>query len=98
MSSQLSVASSRMRLATGAEVGLHRRRAGRPVDAPRLGEQVRAADHHLAGHAAPVGALAADQLPLDADDGQPGLGQPAGDLLAARAHPDHDDVDLWSQS
>ena len=41
------------------------------VDAPRLGQQVRAADHHLAGHAAPVGALPTDQLPLDADDRRP---------------------------
>ena len=55
---------------------------------------VDAADHHLARHAAPVRALAADQLALDADDGQPGLGQPAGHLLAARPHPDHHDVDV----
>ena len=42
--------------------------------------------------AAPVRALAADQRVLDADHRQPGLGQPAGRLLATHAEADDHDV------
>ena len=80
--------------ATNGQVRLDRAAAGVGVGPTGLGDQRRAADHHLARHAAPVGALAADQLALDADDGEARLGQPAGDLLATRPHPDHHDVDV----
>jgi hypothetical protein len=74
-------------------VGGHGRRAGETGDPARLGERVRRADHHLRRDATPVRALTADEARLDADDGQPGSGQVSGDVLAARAHPEHDDVD-----
>ena len=52
------------------------------------------ARHHLGRHAPPVGAFAADQGVLDADDGEAGFGQPAGDLLATDAETDDDHVRL----
>ena len=58
------------------------------------GEGVGRADHHLARHAPPVRALAADQPRLDPDHRQARLGELAGDLLAADSQPDHDNVDL----
>jgi len=76
------------------EIGLHGCLAGNLVDAPRLRQQIGATDDHLARDAPPVRALAADQLPLDPDDGEAGFGQPAGDLLATRSHADHHHVDL----
>ena len=91
-SSQSSVASSRMRRATGAQSGSTVAPSGQAVDAARLGEQVGGADHHLARDAAPVRALATDEPVLDPDHRQAGLGQPAGDLLTADAQPDDDRI------
>ena len=86
-------------------LGSDARRDGRPVrddvsgpghalDATRLCEQVGCADHHLRRHAPPVGALAADELRLDPDDVEAGLGEPPCDVLRPRSEPDHDDVCL----
>ncbi len=94
LSSQLSVASSRIRLATGAQSGVTSAEPAMPVDPARLGQQVGRPDHHLARHAAPVRALAADQAALDADDREARLGELAGHLLAADAQTDHDDIHL----
>jgi hypothetical protein len=68
--------------------------AGQPVDPAGLGQRVAGPHDDLGGDAAPVGAFAADQLPLDAEDVHAGFGGPAGDLLAADAHADHDQVGL----
>ncbi len=46
----------------------------------------------LGRHARPVGALAADQLPLDDADVEALAGQPPGADLAGRARPEHDHV------
>ena len=75
-------------------VGRHDRRARHAGDAPPLGQEVRGPHHHLGGDAPPVRALTADELGLDADDVEPGLGQLLRDLLTARAEPDDDGVDL----
>jgi hypothetical protein len=61
--------------------------------APRGGQHVARADERLGRHAAPVGALPADQLPLDQGDAQPAVGQPPGSVLAGRPGPDHDHVE-----
>jgi hypothetical protein len=70
------------------------RGAGETGDSACLGEQVGGADHHLRRDAPPVGALTADQAGLDADDLEPGLGEPTGDVLASGPHADDDHVDL----
>jgi hypothetical protein len=64
------------------------------IDAARFGERVGGADHHLARHAAPVRALAADQPVIDAEHGEPGLGETPRHLLATHAQPDDDDIGL----
>ena len=56
----------------------------RPVDRPRLGERLGAAQQRLARHARPVGALAADELVLDEDGGQPAADGDVGDVLPGR--------------
>jgi hypothetical protein len=66
------------------------------VDSAGFGQQVGGADHHLAGHASPVWAFAADQVGLDADHGQAGFGQPASYRLAGHSHADHYGVDVFS--
>ncbi len=57
---------------------------------------VRAGDHRaqegLAGHAGPVGALAADQFALDDRGGQSGRAGAVGDVLPDGARADHNDV------
>ena len=53
LSSQLSVASSRIRLATGAQSGSTVAWPAMPGDPPRLGQQVGRPDHHLARDARP---------------------------------------------
>jgi hypothetical protein len=63
-------------------------------DAAALGESVGGPDDRLAGNAAPVGAFATDQVLFHPGDGQAGVGQLFGDLLAAGPHPDHDDVEF----
>lgn len=68
--------------------------AGHTGDAARVGEQVCGAQHHLAGDTCPVGALASDQLGLDADDVEPGVGQLPCDRLAAHTHSDDPHVRL----
>ena len=75
LSSQSSVASSRIRRGDRRPVGVDARGARHARDPARLGEQVRGADHHLGRHAAPVRALAADQPGLHPGDVQAGLGQ-----------------------
>ena len=69
-------------------------RARQAVDAAGLGEGVRGADHHLARHAAPVRALAADEPGVDAEDVRPGFGEAPGHILPAGAEAEHDDVGL----
>ena len=59
-------------------------RAGHPS---RRGEHVAGADQRLARDAAPVGALAADQLALDEGDGQATVGTATGQHLTRRAGP-----------
>ncbi len=78
------------------EVGSDRRAARQLGDAPRLGEQVAGADEHLGRDAAPVGTLAADQLGLDRDHGEPGLGEPRDERLSSGPETDNDDVTLVS--
>ena len=58
-----------------------------------LGQGVGGADEELGRGAAVEGALAAHQARLDRDDPQPGRAELAGHVLAARADPEHDDVD-----
>ena len=93
VSSQSSVASARMRCATGAQSGGDGRRARHARDAPSLGQQVGRPDHHLRRDAAPVGALPADQSSVDAHHLEAGRGQTFGDVLAAGAQAEHHDVD-----
>src|SRR5665647_2776921 len=57
-----------------------------------LGQRVAGADHHLRGDAPPVGALAPDEAALHPQHAQSALRQGPCDMLAAWAHPDHDDV------
>ena len=66
-------------------------RAGHPA---RRGEHRSRAQQRLARHACPVGALAPEQLRLDHGDREPALDAAPGDVLARRAAPDHDDVEL----
>ena len=60
--------------------------------APGLGQGLGAAEEGLAGHAAPVGALTADQVLLDHRQGKPGVLQLNADGLSGRAGADADDV------
>ncbi len=60
----------------GREVRLQLGVAGHALDAPRLGEQLGAAQHHLRRDAAVVRALAADQALVDAEHGPAGLRRP----------------------
>src|SRR5262249_40575724 len=69
-----------------------RRRAGEVGNTAGFGERVRRARHHLRGNASPVGALAADEPGLDADDVEPGVGQLVGELPPAPPHPQHPHV------
>ena len=85
---------SRIRRATGAQSGVTIGRPGHAGDAPPLGQQVGGAHHHLGGDAAPVRALAADELGLDADDVETRLGQVLRDLLPPGAEADDDGIDL----
>jgi hypothetical protein len=57
-----------------------------------LGDEIGGADHHLRGHTAVERALPADQVSLDADDIQAGLGELLGRELAAGSEPQDDDV------
>ncbi len=59
-------------------------RAGPARDAPPLGQQVGRPHHHLGRDAAPVRALAADQLGVDPDHVEPGVAQVLGDLSPLR--------------
>ena len=68
--------------------------AGERVDPPRLGEHLRAAQHHLRRDAAVVGAFAAEEPFVDAQHGPPGVGQGAGDVLAAGSEAEHDEVEV----
>ena len=67
---------------------------GKPGYAGRLGQGVSRAHHHFGGDAAPVGALAPDELPLDREHPQAGLGCSPGHFLATHSHADHDQVVL----
>ena len=96
-SSQLSVASSRIRVATGAQSALDARRARERADPARLAERVGGPDHHLGGHARVVRALAADEPRVHAHDGQPGPREPGADVLTARPQPDDDDIHLGTR-
>ena len=66
--------------------------AGQGADPAGVGEQVRGPDRHLRGDAAPVGALAADQALVDADDVQAGLRGLGGEVLATGPEADDDEV------
>jgi hypothetical protein len=75
-------------------VGRHIRRARPAGDAPALGQQFGRAHHRLRGDTAPIGALAADEVGLDAHDLQTGVGQVFRDLFPAGAQTDDDGIDL----
>ena len=67
---------------------------GHARDAPALGQEVRRAHHHLGGDAPPIGALAADQLCLDADDLETRVRQVPRHLLTPGSEADDDRIDL----
>ena len=92
VSSHASVASSRILLATGPQSGVTAGHAGQAIDPARLRQRVRCADHHLGGHAAPVGAFAPDEGGLDPDDAEPSLGELPTDGLARWPKANHDYV------
>ena len=68
-------------------------RLGRARDAPDLGERLRRPQERLRGHAGEERALAADEVPLDDRDLEPGLAEPPGADLARRAGADHDHIE-----
>jgi hypothetical protein len=83
----------------GVPPGEHRRgvqrtghRLGRTGDALRGRHGVHRSQQRLARDAGPVGALAADELALDDDDGQAALAGVVGDVLTDRSGPDHHHV------
>ena len=78
----------------GRPVRRHHRGARQTRDAPPLGEEVGSPDHHFGGDTTPVGALAADQLGLNADDVESGFRQLLRHLFAAGAQPDDDGIDF----
>ena len=78
----------------GRPVRCHYRGTRHTWDPPPLGEKVRCPHHHFGGDTSPVGALAADQLGLNADDLESGFRQLLRHLFAARAQPDDDGVDF----
>ena len=94
VSSQSSVASSRIRSATGVQSGWTSRDPGPNSDAARLVERRGGRQHHLRGHAPVVGALAAHQAALDGDHVEAPLRELGGDVLASRPLPDHHDIDF----
>jgi len=66
---------------------------GHPGGPAGLAPDLRGAQQRLGRDARPVGALPADQLPLDDRDPPPGVQQPPGGGLPAHAHPDDDHVE-----
>jgi hypothetical protein len=58
------------------------------------GQHVAGPHQGLGGDARPVGAFAADQLPLDDGDLEAAVGAAAGGVLPGRAGADHDHVEL----
>ena len=73
------------------ELAVDRLRGAR--DAPRLGQHLAGAQQRLGRHAAVEGALAADELLLDDDDLQAGVGQAPRAHLPGRPGTDDDDVE-----
>src|SRR5260370_991253 len=67
-------------------------RGGHPGSPAGFRPGLRAAQQRFGRDARPVGALAADQLPLDHRHPPPGLQQPPRGGLPARAHPDDDHI------
>ena len=63
------------------------------VDRAGLVEHLGPPQQRLAGHAGPVGALAADQLRLDQRGGQTALHDDVGDVLPRRSRAEDDDVE-----
>ena len=92
VSSQSSVASSRMRACTGAQSARTSAEPAMPVDPPPVGQQVGGPDDHLARDAAEVGTLAAHQPLVDPDHLEAGLGQLGRRRLTTGAEPDHHHV------
>ncbi len=78
----------------GGPVGGHDGGTRQARDAPALGQHVGGAHHHLRGDAAPIRALAADQLGFDPDHLEPSFGQVLGDLLTTGSEADDDRIDL----
>ena len=68
-------------------------RLGGARDAPDLGERLRRPEQRLRRHAGEERALAADEVPLDDRDLEPGLAEPTGADLAGGAGADHDHVE-----
>ena len=66
--------------------------AGRTLTRAGLGQHRGTADDHLGRDAAVVRALAADQMAVDAEHRPAGLGHPLGQLFAAGAEAEHDQV------
>jgi hypothetical protein len=77
----------------GVEVAGDRLRGSRRT--PRRGKHVARPDERLGGNAAPVGALAADQLSFHDGNGEAAVGQAASDMFARRARADHHHV-IWA--
>ena len=77
----------------GGDVDRAGHRFGGSRHPPGGGHHVARAEQCLRRHAAPVGALAADQFPLHDGHRKAALGTTAGGVLAGRARPDHDDVE-----
>ncbi len=86
-----------------ADPGVHRRPVGLDGAGPGevgdpagLGDHPCGTDDHLAGDAAVVRALAADEVPVHPDHVEPGLRELRRRRLSSRAQSHHDNVDLVS--
>jgi hypothetical protein len=67
-------------------------RFARAVDPPGIGQGEHRPKQRLAGHAAPIGAFAADEFAFDDRYGQPGGATALGDVLTDGSRPDNNDV------
>ena len=65
-------------------VGSDDRRSGIARYASTLGQQIGCSHHHFGGDAAPIRALAPDELGFDADDVETGLGETSRYIFSSR--------------
>ena len=75
-------------------VRCHCRRAGHGVHPASLGEQIGGADDHLRRDAPVVRAFTTDEVTLDADHRETGLGERTGSVLSSRAESDNNNINL----